>query len=191
MANIKLLISDFDGTLVNTFVSNFNAYKDAFSNSGLSLTEQQYRECFGLRFDDFMAKLGITDCDIKATIRCYKNQIYPTYFSLLKINATLLKLIRSFKASGGYVSLASTARRENLINAIQYLGIADIFDYIIAGEDVIKAKPNPEIYLKVLEHFSISSKEALVFEDSDFGFAAAEAANINYIKVTKKYYNGY
>lgn len=190
MANIKLLISDFDGTLVNTFLSNYNAYKEAFAKCGLDLTEKQYQKCFGLRFDDFMIKKGIADHEVIKTIRRYKSELYPNYFSLLSINEILLNLICSFKSSGGYVALASTAGRENLLNAVNYLGIADIFDYIIAGEDVIKAKPNPEIYLKVLEHFCIRSEEALVFEDSEFGFKAAEAANLNYIKVTKEYYNG-
>ena len=34
---IRLLISDFDGTLVDTFEANFRAYSDAFASCGLSL----------------------------------------------------------------------------------------------------------------------------------------------------------
>lgn len=52
-SEIKLLITDFDGTLVDTFQANFMAYKKAFNQVGLALSEIEYRQCFGFRFDKF------------------------------------------------------------------------------------------------------------------------------------------
>lgn len=69
MSQIKLLVTDFDGTLVDTFEANFLAYQKAFSQFGLNLTEQQYQDCFGFRFDDFMEHMGISDTVIKQGIR--------------------------------------------------------------------------------------------------------------------------
>ena len=43
---IKLLITDFDGTLVNTFQANYHAYHEAFGQCGMTLTEEQYRALF-------------------------------------------------------------------------------------------------------------------------------------------------
>ena len=40
---IELLISDFDGTLVDTFSANYMAYQKAFAEQGLCLSESQYR----------------------------------------------------------------------------------------------------------------------------------------------------
>ena len=40
MSQIKLLVTDFDGTLVDTFEANFLAYQKAFSRFGLNLSEQ-------------------------------------------------------------------------------------------------------------------------------------------------------
>ena len=51
---IKAVITDFDGTLVDTFKANLHAYQEAFDEVGLILTEEQYRECFGFRFEKFM-----------------------------------------------------------------------------------------------------------------------------------------
>ena len=53
-----------------------------------------------------------------------------------------------------------------------------IFDYIISGESLKESKPNPEIYLKCLEHFNLSAKEAIVVEDSPYGIAAAKRAGL-------------
>ena len=40
---IKLLITDFDGTLVDTFRANYMAYRKAFEEVGLVLCETDYR----------------------------------------------------------------------------------------------------------------------------------------------------
>ena len=50
---IKAIITDFDGTLVDTFEANLRAYQEAFANVGLSLSTDRYKECFGYRFDRF------------------------------------------------------------------------------------------------------------------------------------------
>lgn len=187
-SQIKLLITDFDGTLVNTFEANYSAYCKAFSECGLNLTRNTYQECFGLRYDDFMKKAGIIEKEIQKRIRQLKGEYYPLFFDKLMPNHPLISFIRSFKESGGHTALASTARKSNLINALKYLQLEEAFDFILAGEDVSKGKPNPEIYQKILNHYRIPAHEALVFEDSNVGIEAAKQAGINYIIINSQFY---
>ena len=188
MAKIKLLITDFDGTLVDTFDANFLAYREAFENFGLSLSQQQYRDNFGLRFDDFMASMGVEDTALKQGIKAAKCDIYPLFFDHLKVNRPLLTMLRNFKLSGGLTAVASTARRKNLLNVLDYIGSADAFSLVLAGEDVKNGKPSPEIYNTVLERMGVLPNDALVFEDSPVGIEAATAAHINHIQITKNYF---
>lgn len=190
MGRIRLLISDFDGTLVDTFRSNYMAYRDAFLAVGSVLSEETYRECFGYRFDKFMDAVLIDDWNIRERIRQLKKEFYPNYFGYLRPNGTLVSLLRDFKDSGGLTALASTARRENLVGALSYIGARDIFSYIIAGEDVSKGKPDPEIYHTVLSTLRVAKEEALVFEDSEVGMQAAAAAGIPYIQINQYYFYG-
>lgn len=190
MAQIKLLITDFDGTLVDTFDANYSAYQKAFAEYGLDLSEQQYRNCFGFRFDDFMVAMDIADDEVKQGIRQAKGEYYPLFFDRLKVNRPLMSLLRHHKESGGLTAVASTARRKNLMNALDHIGALDVFALVLAGEDVRNAKPNPEIYNKVLQELSVNPDEALVFEDSPVGMEAAEAAHVNYIQITKEYFYG-
>ena len=189
MSCIKLIVSDFDGTLVDTFRANLEAYRVAFNEFGYELTEQQYRKRFGLRFDAFMESMGISDDVVKEKIKETKSLVYPDYFSLLRVNNTLLSLIRSFKDSGGKTALASTARRKNLRNILTYIAASDVFDQILAGEDVAAGKPDPEIYIKAMERFGVAAGETLVFEDSEAGFKAAGNDGIPYIKINSTWYN--
>lgn len=144
---IELLISDFDGTLVDTFSANYMAYQKAFAEQGLCLSESQYRACFGFRFDEFMKEVGVVDVNISSRIRELKSVYYPFFFDYLNVNKPLLHFIEMFHVAGGKTAIASTARKKNLINALAHIGVLDTFDYVLAGEDVDKGKPSPEIYL--------------------------------------------
>ena len=190
MAQVKLLITDFDGTLVDTFEANFLAYQKAFAMFGLELTEQQYRDCFGFRFDDFMSHMGINDNDTKNGIRLAKGDFYPLFFDKLIVNDPLLTLLKTFKNSGGLTAVASTARKENLMNALNFIDAADAFSLILTGEDVKQGKPNPAIYNKVLEKLNVLPDEALIFEYSSVGISAANAAHVDYVQITKEYFYG-
>ncbi len=180
---IKAIITDFDGTLVDTFEANFRAYKDAFVEIGMILTREQYHQFFGLRFDKFMEAVGIDDAGIANGIKELKKKYYPKYFSLLRPNIALINLIQSFKQMGGKTAIASTARKENLMKAINYINIANHFDLIFAGVDVKFGKPNPEIYLKTMEALQVIPEETLIFEDSQIGIDAAKASGAHYMVV--------
>lgn len=188
---IKALITDFDGTLVDTFEANFYAYQEAFLSVGKKLTEEKYRACFGLRFDDFMIEMSIVDKDVSSLIKEYKKNVYPKYFSYLKLNSSLINLLTSFHKLGGKTAIASTASRENLMNAVKYLGISNSFDLIYAGVDVKNGKPSPEIYIKAMNVLNVSPAEVLIFEDSIVGFKAAKASGAQFVPVTSQWFDNH
>ena len=185
---ISAIIADFDGTLVDTFEANYQAYKIAFGNNSLSITRDQYKACFGLRFDAFMNQMGIDDGDLMASIKKSKAQIYPQCFGSLVPNTTLIAFIRKMKSSGVKTAIASTAQKENLMNVLNHLHLADLFDEIITGTGVKKGKPDPEIYLKAMEVLGVSPEETLIFEDSEVGLQAAEASGANFMRITQLFF---
>lgn len=184
MGRIKAIITDFDGTLVDTFMANYLAYKESFKKFGYSLTIDQYKLCYGLRYDGLCNKLNIAEND-RDNIKEYKKKIYPSYFNYIKLNEHLVKFIISLKSMNIKTCIASTATRENLFAVLKHFNIDTYFDIIISGENVSKGKPDPEVYIKALNLLECESEEVIVFEDSDVGCEAVEAANMNYIKITK------
>lgn len=185
---IKAIITDFDGTLVDTFEANYAAYCMAFKSCHLELSREQYQACFGLRFDAFMNALRIDDSDLRNNIKREKAKTYPMCFSCLKPNVALINFIRKAKQSGVKTAIASTAQRGNLMNVLNYLKLEDLFDIIIAGDAVKEGKPNPEIYLTSMSLLEVSPSETLVFEDTEIGLMAAEQSGANVFKITEDYY---
>ncbi len=181
---ITTIITDFDGTLVDTFEANLRAYQQAFYAVGIKLTKEEYQDCFGLRFDAFMSRMGISDESIAHRIREAKAEYYPTYFQYLKPNKPLIDLIDSFHKLGGKTAIASTARKENLMNVVNYFNIASSFNLIFAGKDVKHGKPDPEIYIKTMNALDSKPEDTLIFEDSEVGLQAAKTSKADFIKIS-------
>lgn len=188
MAEIKAVISDFDGTLVDTFEANYLAYQRAFAEIGYHLSRETYRACFGLRYDKFIEKVGLEKNDDTRKVRDLKAKYYPQYFEHLKVNKTLVAFIRSFHSDGGKTAIASTARRENLMAALKSIGAENLFDVILCGEMVENGKPNPEIYNRALNLLQVDATEALCFEDTEIGIEAAKAAGVPVMKIDRSFY---
>ena len=183
---IKYIITDFDGTLVNTKKANILAYKEAFMECGYVLNVARYEEAFGLRFDSMCNALGIPDDKaIRDKIKAVKAEKYKKYFSTIDINIKLVAFIKMMKSNGLKIAIASTASKENLYNVLNYFGLEDIWDVVITGEMVEHGKPDREVYVKAMNNLRcVHSNECLVFEDSQVGIQAAINAGIeNVIKI--------
>ena len=104
------------------------------------------------------------------------------------------ELIRSLKEQGYVLVIATTTRKKNM-DIYRYENekirskapIDEYFSLVYTREDAVKIKPDPEIYLKVLETLQVKAEECLVFEDSLIGIEAANAAGIDAVAVYDKY----
>lgn len=173
-----IIITDFDGTLVDTFEANAHAYEQAFNECELEFNKELYKENFGLRYNDMLKVMGVPE-EYSSVIRILKAKYYPSYFNYLKLNEELYNYIKEMHLSGIKTCIASTARRENLMNVLNYLNISETFDKIISGEDVHEGKPNPEIYIKA----TLGYHNPIIFEDSYAGLTAAKQVHANVMKI--------
>lgn len=77
----------------------------------------------------------------------------------------------------------TTGSRRNATEVLTHFGCVCWFDLILTSEDVTKSKPDPEGYLKAMEHFGVTPAETMIFEDSGPGLAAALASGAAVFKV--------
>jgi beta-phosphoglucomutase len=87
------------------------------------------------------------------------------------------------------VAIASGAARQEIDAVLAQSGLTDVFEVVVAAEDVSRGKPDPEGYVVALERLNrtlpepVDAKDVLVFEDSDQGLAAAVAAGMRCIVI--------
>jgi len=136
----KLIISDFDGTLVDTKEANFQAYKEVLSHFDFLLTKEIYHQVFGMRLKEFMHYININDPFIIEQVRNMKAQIYPQYFELIRINTPLLEFIALMRLNGVKTALASTAQKDNVFNLLNHINQSQLFELL---QEQMLSRPNP------------------------------------------------
>ena len=181
---IRLILCDFDGTLVDTRMANALAYIETLREVGIELGVPEYlASYFGMRCNEFMTVMGITDPAERERLRLRKIELYPHYFHTLKLNEPLWHFAQSVRRQGGKLWIVSTGSPANINNVINYLGLQEGIDGIFSGLEIERPKPAPDCFLEVMHREGCSREECLIFEDSEVGLAAAAASGIPYFKV--------
>lgn len=181
---IRLLLLDFDGTLVDTRRANSLAYVEALAAEDYILDPAEYeRRYFGMRCPEFLRALGFTDPETIDRIRRRKIECYPSYFGTVRLNRPLWDFSQQFRRQGGRVWIVSTGQPRNIENVMEYLGLRADIDGLVTGHDVPHGKPAPDAFLKAMEAEACSPDETLIFEDSIAGIEAARRTGASYIVV--------
>jgi beta-phosphoglucomutase-like phosphatase (HAD superfamily) len=184
MAQIKLILLDFDGTLVDTRRANALAYIETLSEVGIRLTEEEYMSSyFGVRCMEFMQALGISDREQITRLRQRKVKLYPNYFNTVTLNTPLWQWCMMMRSMGSQVWIVSTGHISNIRNVMRYLEIEDGVDGIISGDDIAVAKPAPDAFLLAMQRVGVTPLQTIIFEDSAVGIEAAHRSGAPYVKV--------
>ncbi len=183
----KLAIFDLDGTLVDTCMANFEAYKQAVEevHGEWPVSFETFRdEYYGRNYKDFLREVGITDSEKLSTIHRKKSEAYGQALKKYgKANVFLLDVIRGIQDSYR-IAIVTTAARKNSQKVID-LFLKDIeIDYVVAAEDVEKLKPDTEGIVKAIEHYKTDLKNVVYFDDGDEYLEAAKKLGIGTYKVT-------
>ena len=185
MSHIKLILLDFDGTLADTRMANGRAYIQALGEVGIDLSIEEYTaKYFGMRCREFLRDVGIVSDDDARKLRRRKVEIYPNYFSSVRLNTPLWEWCQMMRIMGAKIWIVSTGHIDNITNVMRHLNIIDGVDGIISGDDVTLSKPNPECFLQAMERAGATPRETIIFEDSAMGLEAAERSGAAYVKIT-------
>ena len=84
-----------------------------------------------------------------------------------------------------HIALVTTASERNTEEILKFFYKRDLFELIISAEDVKNKKPNPEGFIKAMDHFNINPEDTIIFEDSNVGIEAAIRSGANVLKIEK------
>lgn len=101
----------------------------------------------------------------------------------LPMKPGVVELLTYLKENGKKVALASSTRKQTVINELRDAGILEYFDAVICGDMVQKSKPEPDIFLKACEELHVLPEEAYAIEDSFNGIRAAHTGGLRPIMV--------
>ena len=181
---MKGFIFDLDGVIVDTAKFHFLAWKKAAGFFGFDLTLELNEKLKGVsRIDSLNKILGWAGATISTEefekLASEKNEDYLGYVESMTekdILPGVRNLIGELKKSGYPIALGSASKNAPAI--LHKTGLYNMFDAIVDGNSVATAKPDPEVFLIAAKKIGLKPKECVVFEDSEAGIEAANAAGM-------------
>lgn len=173
----KAFIFDLDGTLIDSEKYHADAFEEAVKAlTGYLLTEDERREFFESHTSSFVPVLAERhglDLDAAATLK-YKRSHVRKHFKT-DVFPGAIHFMRKWRGRKR-MALASNSPRHFVRDALVEGKMIDIFEAVCTADDVANRKPDPEMYLLMLEQLELAPQDVLVFEDSPSGVLAAQAA---------------
>jgi beta-phosphoglucomutase-like phosphatase (HAD superfamily) len=177
---IRALVFDFDDTIVDSEPTNTELLREFLrSEFAITLSPEEEESTFYYSWKDTFPML------------CRRFGIPLGYqemwerFMAVKRRWLAGNTLRVAQGAGPLLSvplpkaIVSGSMREEIRAMLDNIGMAeDTFAVTVSAEDVTRCKPDPEGFIRALALLGVSSPEALVFEDSPIGIAAARRCGI-------------
>lgn len=177
----KAVIFDMDGTIIDSQPFHNKAVEDILKQIDADWVTREYDH--GLNDDDKWRDILNRNKDIKTplSIKELATRSKARYLELHKDVEALdgfWILAKYLKEKGFKMALVTNTDRDVTDEVLRRLGAEKVFDLIIAGDEVKKRKPDPEIYVKAMRVLGVRPKDIVAFEDTIVGSTASTQAKI-------------
>ena len=192
----KAVIFDFDGVLNDTEGIKFNAWHKIASQFGEKISKKFFiKNCCG-RSSEAISKILIKKYGIRLNPKEFAERVYTISVSLLKKEIKPIKnnielLKKSYKMLNGMVGVASSQKRGILLFSLKKMKIKKYFKEIVAGDEIKRMKPAPDVYLRICKKLKAKPEQCIVIEDSQAGVEAACNAGIGKVIAIPREYTKY
>ncbi|MGC8533455.1 MAG: HAD family hydrolase [Candidatus Parvarchaeum sp.] len=168
---IKGIVSDLDGTLIDTAKILAKAWEEAFKTEGLNVRYAElYKNTKGIDSKDIIKRYK-ENADQQDIIRI-KEKRRANFLSLINDEGQLLypetlKVLEELRSKGIKTAIGTGMSRDVLDKVLKITGLDKLVSAIVSSDDVKNGKPAPDIFLEAFKRINVNPKEGMVVGDSD------------------------
>lgn len=175
---IKAILWDNDGVLVDTEHIYFQVTKSVLEETGVILDEKDYRHHFltgSAGAWHLAAERGFGAAEIEL-LRQRRNDLYADALQSADVTIDGVREVLESLKSSFRMAVVTSSRRRHFDIIHERTGFLPYFEFVLVREDYAKSKPDPEPYLTAVKRLGLPPEACLVIEDSERGLRAAVAA---------------
>ncbi len=189
---MKAFIFDLDGVIVDTAKYHYLAWKNLANELGFDFTEEQNEQLKGVsrvRSLEILLNIGKVELseEKKEELLLEKNNEYLEYVNKMNTEEILpgiVELLDFLEYQKIQFALGSASKNAPLI--LKKVGLYHKFSAIVDGNDVSKAKPDPEVFLIAAKKLNVDPQDCIVIEDALAGIQAANIAGMTSVAIGDK-----
>ena len=179
ISDIRAVIFDMDGTLLNSERLSHKAWDAAAQEVGERVSRDVFLKMVGHRSVDCMRimqeEIGreLPSERIIASAREHYARLVRAGVPLMPGAREIFDFARSRKWK---IGVATSTRRESAREKLEHAGLWKFVDAATCGDEVVHGKPAPEIYAETAKKLGVPAGNCLAVEDSPTGFRSAFSA---------------
>lgn len=183
-------IFDLDGVIVFTDRYHYLAWKGLADRLKIPFDEKMNNRLRGV---SRMASLEIvleqytgkplSDKD-KAALAEEKNEAYKMLLENMgpsDVSDAVRVTLKTLRERGYKLAIGSSSKNTKFI--LRQVGLLEAFDAISDGTNIVRSKPDPEVFLKAAAFLGVAPENCIVVEDARAGIDAAKAANMTAVAI--------
>jgi len=183
---IRAIVFDFDGLILDTEEPVYRSWLEVYEAHGEELPFERWVQIVGSTTTGFHPQHHLEERLGRSLPKEVLDRRIGRRTELVlaqKLLPGVLQHIDQAKALGLKLGVASSSTADWVRGHLSRLGILEKFDCLRCRDDVANAKPEPDLYIAVLECLGVSAAEAIAIEDSPNGVAAAKRAGLRCVAI--------
>lgn len=176
----EAILFDMDGLMIDSERAILACWIEAAQALDLAHDEDLWMRMVGLH-DTACIELmrqTMSETDVQAL----QDGCYARYRSRVAAGLPLMpgviEVLSDLRMRAMPRAVVTSTRRERAVQKLATCGLAEFFEVVVTGCDVLQPKPAPEGYLQAAQHLGVNPARCVVFEDSSYGVRAALAAGM-------------
>ncbi len=185
--NIKALIFDCDGTLVDSMPLHFEAWRETFEEFGRSYPHAFIDSRKGMPVGEVLRQYNIhykDNLDAASFIKRREEKAMERLHNVKAIDV-VFDVVKRYRNVLPMAVCSGSGLRSVMIS-LKAIGLSELFREIITADDKFPPKPKPDMFLEAARRLNVEPQNCMVFEDGDSGIQAAVSAGM-FVTDIRKY----
>ncbi|RYF81652.1 MAG: HAD family phosphatase [Comamonadaceae bacterium] len=180
------LIFDMDGTMVDSMPAHARSWEAFTRNHGISIpVDEVLRRTTGRTGVECIRELmGDVDEATAVDLINEKEALYRGYFAgEFREVAGFRRFAQLAHERGLPWAVATAGDRHNIAFVMEHLKLAHPPHAIVGGDEGLRGKPEPDLFLEAARRIGAAPSDCIVFEDAPFGIEAAHRAGMRAVAI--------
>ena len=187
MKKFEAVVFDMDGVIFDSERATMNCWLELAKKYNIENLEEPFLACTGTtnqRTREIMLEAYGEDFPYDKFAKEASVMFHEKYDGgKLPMKSGVHALLDYLQYQGKKIALASSTRKQTVVNELRDAGILEYFDELVTGDMVTHSKPHPEIFLLACEKIGVKPENAYAIEDSYNGIRSANAGGLRPIMV--------
>jgi HAD superfamily hydrolase (TIGR01509 family) len=191
ISSVEAVVFDKDGVLADSEAINLGSAFEVFRAHGYDLGPGDEASIVGKHPVDYVPVLarrfGVSETEQRRMIDEQDSVYTRIWHEQGRLFDGARAALEAVRRMGLGVGLATSSSRREVEDFMDRFELRACFDVTLSLDDVVRAKPDPEVYVSAARLLGISPAQMLVVEDSGHGVRAAKGAGAICVAVRSRH----